>query len=75
VNVEDYFVILSWGMVTTNPFHFFKMEDFFVEKEFSSELWCRITDVILFGESLQQILSVFAKPESFSFKKEFSSEC
>jgi hypothetical protein len=62
VNFEDYFVILSWGVVTTNPFHFFKMEDFFVEKEFSSELWCRITDVILFGESLQQILSVFAKP-------------
>ena len=31
-------MILSWGVVTTNPFGFFKIEEFFVEKEFSSEL-------------------------------------
>ena len=31
-------VILSWGVVTTNPFGFCKIEEFFVEKEFSSEL-------------------------------------
>jgi hypothetical protein len=30
VNVEDYFVFLSWGVVTTNPFGFCKTGVFFI---------------------------------------------
>jgi hypothetical protein len=72
VNFKDYFVILSWGVVTSNPFHFFKMEVFLSKKNFQVNFEDYFV-ILNWGVDTSNPFHFF-KMEDFFIKKELSSE-